>query len=94
MIRETLRNEVYDLAIALDFSHDPQQLGVQQFTALGLDQRGPHDDIDDAGLVFKRDKHHAGGRAGPLTTDHQTGDAHPGARLGLSNLSGSGALTA
>ena len=92
MVRQTLGNEMYNFPIPLDFSYHPQQLCVQQFATLSLDQRGPHDDVDNAGFILKGDKHHPSCSAGPLTTDHQTSGAHPGARFGLGDLGGSSTL--
>src|SRR3546814_3146388 len=53
-----------------------QEMTADDDFALRVDQRWPHDQIDDAGIVFERDEHRALGGSGSLAEHDNAGDAH------------------
>lgn len=65
-IHQMLGDKVSGLALTLPFAVDAQQLGVQHFASLTLDQVRPEDDVDGACFVFNGNEDRAVGRAGPL----------------------------
>ena len=77
------RDHVNDVLVALDASVDDDQARAHHDLAESLQRLGPDHRVGDAGLVLDGHEHHALGRAGALAHQHDAGDRHVGAVLGL-----------
>jgi hypothetical protein len=56
----------------LDFPADPEERRRLGERGMLIEHALPNDDIDEAGLVFEREKGNSRRRAGPLPADHHT----------------------
>src|SRR6266446_220068 len=58
--------KMHHFAFAFKHSLDAHQARAEQLAALALDEMGPDDDVDKAGLVLERDEHRSGSGARAL----------------------------
>src|SRR5260221_14277876 len=94
MVHQAPRNEVHDLAIALDRAVHAEKPCAEQLVALALDEAMPHHDVHVAGLVLQGDEDHAARRVGSLAAGDEARYAHgaavraPGHGLGILEAEG------
>jgi len=67
-----------DVVLALERPLDQQEGLVDQGQPVAMEERRPHDDVDQARLVLEVQEDEALGGAGPLTHHHRPRHLHPG----------------
>ena len=85
-IQEAFGDDMNDKAGALQPAPDGDEFARHYHAPVGGEDFGPHDDIDDAGLIFEGDEDDAIGGAGHLAHEDEAGDGYMrilGQRLAL-----------
>ena len=73
-IKTALYNDVHNPLFILEMAIDHQELGAKDLLPVFIEDGGPGDQVDGAGLIFDGDKAGAFGGAGSLTDQNAAGD--------------------